>query len=1269
MICKFHIKGIKMFRIFAFAFIFVNLLYAQEKVSLQLSWKNQFQFAGYYMAKEKGFYSDANLNVNIKEFSSGINASDDVVEGKTDFGVGRSSLISDRYEGKPITILAAIFQHSPVMLLTKKRDDITKIEDLKDKTIMLSGDLTASAPINAMLQSKKVTQDMFTIQTHSFDVQDLIDGKTDAMLSYVSNEPYALKKQNIPYTIFSPRDYNFDFYSDILFTSNKLVKEKPQIVQAFREASLKGWRYALANKEETVNLILEKYNTQKRTKEALLFEAQEVEKLVDENTIELGDIDSKRIEYISQIYALMGFINKKEEVTDFIYKVKKSSQTKILNLTDKEKEFIKTNPKIILGADQNWKPFDWKDKSGNHAGFDADFTQLLSKKLNIEIEVKLGDWDALQNDVKNKKIEGIIGASKNEKRDKYMLFTKPYFMFTQVILIGKDNKSISFISDLDGKTIALKEGSSLDINYFKKNYPNIKQKLYNTDTEIITALSEKKVDAALSNIGSASYEMERNFISNVKVAFNIDELAGDMRYGIRNDKPELVSILQKGIDLITEEEIDIMLGKWVKLAVSNHDISKLNLTKKEKEWLKKDIPIRYVYDPDWAPFEWKNELGHHTGIVADIINIVAERSGITFEALETKSWAMSKQKVQNRDADMYSAINESEEILKYMDFTTRNLFDIPFAFVTRADDKSDYFNVFDALEGKTIAVVEGYPIEDMIRDERPDIELITVKNMTEGFEKLRNGEIDVFCEDIVTAKRFINVEGFDDLRIAVKTGYSFDLKIALRDDWSKEAISIINKALDTITKKEIDDIYNQWTNITYKEKIDYSLIWKILAGVLVVILLFIYYNRKLKILVNEKTNELQEVLKSLEVKVEMRTAELNNQKEFVQTLLDSQEQIVITTNGDSIISVNKAFLKFYNIASIKEFSTQYNVTCICDTFHTDAPNGYLQKVMEDENWIDYVIKRVNLDMTHKVQIIREDIKYVFSVTAAVLPGDDGLKSAVFTNITEIERAKQEVESIHKHTRESIEYASLIQGALIPENQIFEHFFQDYFAIWSPKDIVGGDIYLMNEINEDELIIMVIDCTGHGVPGAFVTMLVKAIERQLMANIHRDKMISPAKILGIFNRSIKNLLKQESVDSVSNAGFDGGIIYYNKKEKIVKFSGAETYLFYIDEKREFQTIKGSRHSIGYKKSDANFEFKEHTITVEDRMQFYCSTDGYLDQNGGEKGFPFGKRKFSQLIMNNQDENFSKQKEVLIEMITKYQGNEIRNDDVTVIGFKV
>lgn len=275
------------------------------------------------------------------------------------------------------------------------------------------------------------------------------------------------------------------------------------------------------------------------------------------------------------------------------------------------------------------------------------------------------------------------------------------------------------------------------------------------------------------------------------------------------------------------------------------------------------------------------------------------------------------------------------------------------------------------------------------------------------------------------------------------------------------------------------------------------------------------------------------------------------------------------------------------------------------------------------------------------------------------------------DITKQKKIEEEIREMHKHTRDSIEYASLIQHALIPDNNHFAHFFSDYFANWTPKDIVGGDIYLFEQVDSDSCLLYVIDCTGHGVPGAFVTMLVKAVERQLASIIQNNSFIevSPAWILSYFNKTIKMLLKQETEDSISNAGFDGGVLYYNKKDKIVKFAGAETPLFYLDTQGNLKTVKGSRHSVGYKKSDPNFEFKEHVIEVEEGMKFYLTTDGYLDQNGGDKDFPFGKKRFGKIIERVNHMKFKDQEKEFIDEILEYQGDQDRNDDVTVVGLKI
>jgi len=273
-------------------------------------------------------------------------------------------------------------------------------------------------------------------------------------------------------------------------------------------------------------------------------------------------------------------------------------------------------------------------------------------------------------------------------------------------------------------------------------------------------------------------------------------------------------------------------------------------------------------------------------------------------------------------------------------------------------------------------------------------------------------------------------------------------------------------------------------------------------------------------------------------------------------------------------------------------------------------------------------------------------------------------------------ANKETNAILKHTRESIEYAALIQSSLISDNNIFRKYFQEYFVIWHPKDIVGGDIYLFNELrNDDECLIMCIDCTGHGVPGAFVTMLVKAVEAQLMAYIftHPDMEISTAWIMGFFNNTLKKLLRQENDSGISNVGWDGSIFYYNKKEKIIKFSGAESPFFYRKPDGEIVTVKGTRKSVGYKQCPMDYEYKETIIeNIEEGTKVFLTTDGYLDQNGGPKGFPFGKKKFINIIEDYGADSMADLQEMFMYEMAEWEEqieNNDRNDDMTVIGFTI
>ena len=278
---------------------------ALDTVSMQLKWKHQFQFAGYYQALEQGFYRDAGLDVAIREGGPGIDVAEAVASGKADFGVCNASVLREWSMGRRLVVLAAIFQRSPAVILVARRADISNVSELRGRRLM---DTPGSDEIAAMLTREGVNYDALPRVAHEGNPRDLLAGRADAMVAYSTNEPFVLDQLGASYRIFSPEAYGIDFYGDNLCTSDTEVEAHPDRVAAFRTASLKGWAYALAHKDATVDLILKSYSG-KKSREALLFEAEHTEMLVGRDPNRIGEQDPARWRRIAATYRKLGLLS------------------------------------------------------------------------------------------------------------------------------------------------------------------------------------------------------------------------------------------------------------------------------------------------------------------------------------------------------------------------------------------------------------------------------------------------------------------------------------------------------------------------------------------------------------------------------------------------------------------------------------------------------------------------------------------------------------------------------------------------------------------------------------------------------------------------------------------------------------------------------------------------------------------------------------------------------------------------------------------------
>jgi len=284
---------------------------------------------------------------------------------------------------------------------------------------------------------------------------------------------------------------------------------------------------------------------------------------------------------------------------------------------------------------------------------------------------------------------------------------------------------------------------------------------------------------------------------------------------------------------------------------------------------------------------------------------------------------------------------------------------------------------------------------------------------------------------------------------------------------------------------------------------------------------------------------------------------------------------------------------------------------------------------------------------------------------------------------ELSQSKKIAEDANAKIISSIRYAKMIQQSMLPNPENIRYFLPESFFIWMPRDIVGGD-FIFTACVRDRFIIAVIDCTGHGVPGAFMTMVAGFAMRRI---IEDEGGHDPAQILKRLSFLVRTSLQQDTAYSLSDDGLDAAIVsiglpvagdgsavrrpglpltsYLEPRTSLI-FAGAKLPLYYMD-KDEVTVIKGNRKSIGYRRSDPDFNFTDHNVPVRKGMSFYIATDGFTDQLGEKDQRRLGTRRFIALLKEKNSAPFIKQRNRLLRAFYAHKGKNEIQDDVTVVGF--
>ena len=818
-----------------FCLLFFSIFsYGNEQVTLQLKWFHQFQFAGYYAAKEKGFYEEVGLDVIIKERDIKYNNIEQVINNEAQYGIADSILFLYKAKNEPIVLISPIFQHSPSVLMTLKSSGIDTPYDLNNKDVIFYPNDTDGFSILAMLKKLNVKPNLIRERTKN-DYLKLLNKEVVASPAYLSNEPFYFKTNKIDINIFNPSNYGFDLYGDILFTNKNEVLNHPERVEKFRNATIKGWEYALNNQEEIIQLIHNKYGSNK-TIEHLRYEAKIIEKLVEKDSLPIGSLDKGRIKYIYDLYKENELISTNADLKDFIFEEYKKENN--ILFTQEEEEYLKEHQVLKVQNLSSFPPFNFQNEN-RPLGYIIDYMELLTKQLGIKLQfISNKTWAENLKMLSTNELDILPHVAINSERKKYIEYTNfSLISFIPAFTVNKHSNIRNF-SDLNGKTLAVVNKYFLQ-TILEDNYPNIKLYLVENTGKGIEAVVNGNADAMIDNLATLEYYIKNNWYSNLKtiaISNNLNFTSTPLFLGVSKGNNLLISILEKANNSIPHSEIIKLKEKWN----SKEILQKIFLSDEELEFLKNKNELKMCIDPNWMPYE-KIEDNRHIGITSDYIKIFQEQLPIPIKLISTNSWSQTLEFAKEKKCDFVTAMIKTKDREKYFNFSNDYL-KSPLVIATKID--KPFINNISSVLDKKFGIVKGYAYKNKLKSEYPNIKIVDVDNIELGLEKVDKGELFGMIDSLPVIGFQIQNKYPTNLKVTGKLNGEWGLSLASRND-EPLINNIINKFINNIPIEQHNEIINKWVSVKYQQNIDYKKIIYIVLFFIIILAILIYKNKSI----------------------------------------------------------------------------------------------------------------------------------------------------------------------------------------------------------------------------------------------------------------------------------------------------------------------------------------------------------------------------------------------------------------------------------------
>jgi PAS domain S-box-containing protein len=508
-------------------------------------------------------------------------------------------------------------------------------------------------------------------------------------------------------------------------------------------------------------------------------------------------------------------------------------------LSKEEKAWVAAHPKIRVNGDE-WPPFVIQERSGRYSGISIDILKLAARKVGLEVEIVPGSWDEMLEMLKSGELDLAHDIVITPERKKFLHFTEPYFEMANAIYVSNETDDIRTIHDLKGKTVPVVKGYYLQ-EILSNQYPDINQIVVSSPLEGLKKVTSGEADAYLGALAVSQYLVQKNLITSLKIAGYFEQMPMNISMGVRKDHLPLANIVQKALDDITKIDKRRIVEKYISLAQAPARKKSVPLSAVEQAWLKAHPVIRFTGDPFWLPFEAFTREGEYIGIVADHLKLIEERLGVRIKKVRTKSWSESLEKAMNGEVDMISDDTAAIITGEKFHFTEPYIFN-PIVVVMK--DSEDFIHDLYQIKDQKIAVIKDYGYTSRIHKKYPDVTFMETSDIKEGLEGVSVGKFDALLCSLTLGSYTISELGLHNLKIVGKTDISMDLGFGIRPDWDV-LLGMMNKAIQSISRQERQEILNKWVKDQVLETVDYSLIWKIIAIAALLVGGVLYWNRRL----------------------------------------------------------------------------------------------------------------------------------------------------------------------------------------------------------------------------------------------------------------------------------------------------------------------------------------------------------------------------------------------------------------------------------------